>query len=323
MGGRLYGLGYAPPACILQLSAPGMETSVRPGPRSAVTHLERALDRAARAGHPFVLVDAHVHFYPCYDRDRFLDAALLNFRSGARELGLPAGTPGCLLLSEARSERWFERLAEEAGDRTRGAWAVDLSADPEVLVARSRREPRDRIFLVAGRQIAVREGIEVLALATAERLGDGLPLADTLGWVGESGAIAVLPWGFGKWSLSRGELVRRALSHCGRHPLFLGDSALRPRLAPRPRLFDVAEEKRIHILPGSDPLPFPSHADRAGSYGFVLADPWNEAEPARSLRRLLAGQLRQPRIYGRREGLLGFARAQWAMQARKSTGRYR
>ena len=31
---------------------------------------------------PF-LVDGHVHFYPCFDRDHFLDSALLNFRKAA------------------------------------------------------------------------------------------------------------------------------------------------------------------------------------------------------------------------------------------------
>src|SRR4051812_601799 len=115
----------------------------------------------------FALVDAHVHFYPCYDRDRFLDAALRNFRRGAAELRLPESTPGVLLLSEARGERWFERLREETEGVRRGAWEfVPCLADRDSIVARRRADPRDRIFLVAGRQIATREGVEVLALAT-------------------------------------------------------------------------------------------------------------------------------------------------------------
>jgi hypothetical protein len=270
------------------------------------------------------LVDAHVHFYPCYDRDHFLDAALANFRRGARELGLPESTPGCLLLSEARGERWFERLADEAEGIPRGAWAVERGLEPEVLVVRRRAEPLSRLFLFAGRQIAAREGIEVLALATDAHLADGLPLFDTLGWANERGAITVLPWGFGKWSLGRGELVRQALSRLGRDHLFLGDSAARPERSTRPRLFSEAEEKRVHILPGTDPLPFPSHATRAGSYGFVLKGLLDEAAPARSLRRLVAGQLQQPRFYGHREGLFGFLYSQARMQARKGgSGRFR
>jgi hypothetical protein len=270
-----------------------------------------------------VLVDAHVHFYPCYDRDLFLDAALANFRRGAGELGLPESTPGCLLLSEARGERWFERLAAEAEGFPRGAWAFERGPEPEVLVARRRAEPLSRLFLFAGRQIAAREGIEVLALATGDLLSDGLPLFDTLGWADERGAITVLPWGFGKWSLGRGKLVRQALSQLGRDHLFLGDSAARPELGFRPRLFSEAEEKRVHILPGTDPLPFPSHATRAGSYGFALAGALDEGAPARSLRQLVRQQLRQPPAYGRREGLLGFLYTQARMQARKGgTGRY-
>ncbi len=307
-----------------------MQTQPRSGYRTAAAvDLGTAHGRGPKPATPLsvpssVLVDAHVHFYPCYDRDRFLDSALQNFRRGARELGLPDSTPGCLLLSEGRGERWFERLVDEAEGVPRGGWSFTAGREPEVLVARRRAEPRDRLFLFAGRQIVAREGIEVLALATDERLGDGLPLFDTLGWAHERGALPVLPWGFGKWSLRRGELVRQALSRLAGDRLFLGDSAARPQLAPRPRLFGEAEEKRIHILPGTDPLPFPGHATRAGSYGFVLAGPLDEGAPGDSLRRRVAEQIRQPRFYGRREGLLGFLFDQARMQARKGeAGRFR
>jgi len=269
-----------------------------------------------------VLVDAHVHFYPSYDRDRFLAAALANFRRGAAELGLPAATPGILLLSEGHGERWFLRLRDEAANESAGDWHVEpCAADPAALVAWRRDLPDDRLFLVAGRQIATREGIEVLALTTAAELADGLPLFDTLDWAREQGAIAVLPWGFGKWSFQRGRLVLQALSRFDRAPLFLGDSAARPQLAPRPRLFDAAEKRHIPILPGTDPLPFPSQMTLAGSYGFALAGPFREDRPVQSLRCLLNNDLRQPRRYGRRAGLLGFAVAQAAMQARKHAQR--
>jgi hypothetical protein len=274
----------------------------------------RAREPGARSA---VLVDAHVHFYPCFDRDLFLASALAHFRRGARELGLPESTPGCLLLSEGRRERWFERMAGEAQGIPRGAWAFELGAEPEVLVARKRGAPLDRVFLVAGRQIVTREGIEVLALATGDLLGDGLPLFDTLGWADERGAITVLPWGFGKWALGRGQLVRQALSRLGGDHVFLGDSATRPELGLTPRLFAEAEEKRVHILPGTDPLPFPSHATRAGSYGFALPGTLDEAAPARSLKQLVHQQLRQPRAYGRRAGLWSFLYTQVRMQAKK------
>jgi hypothetical protein len=266
------------------------------------------------------LVDAHVHFHPCFKRDRFLDAACENFRRGALQLGLPASTPGCLLLSEGRGERWFERLADEAEAIPGGgwgAWSLERGEERTVVVARRRADPRDRLFLLAGRQIVSREGVEVLALVTDSYLADGLPLFDTLGWAHERGALPVLPWGFGKWSLSRGALVRQALARRGRQRLFLGDSAARPQLAPTPGLLRLAKEKRVHVLPGTDPLPLPSQTTRAGSYGFALSGPWDESAPARSLLRQLAAQLLQPAIYGRREGLLGFVYAQAWMQARK------
>lgn len=294
-------------------------TSAQPGRRAA-----------AGAGVPArttVLADAHVHFHRCFMREPFFDAALANFRLGARDLGLPSRTPGLLLLAESRGERWFERFREEAEAVAEGGgrfdwenlprWSFLPSAEPGTLLVRRGRE---RLFLVAGRQIVVREGLEVLALATAEELPDGLPLADTLEWTRERGAVAVLPWGFGKWWFGRGRLLAEALRRLDPERTFLGDSACRPALAPDPRPFREARSRRIHVLPGTDPLPLADQVARPGSYGFVAEGFFDERRPAASLRRMLASRQGQPDAFGRRTGLLDFARDQAAMQARKRVG---
>lgn len=273
-----------------------------------------------------VLADAHVHFHRCFARDRFLDAALANFQRGARELGLPPATPGLLLLAEMRGERWFERFREEAereemdgADWVRPAgWSFALASEPGALLA---RRGGDRLFLVAGRQIATREGLEVLALATGGELPDGLPLPDTLEWARERGALAVLPWGFGKWWFRRGKLMAELLRRLDPQAFFLGDSACRPALAPDPRPFREARTRRIHLLPGTDPLPLPAQVRRPGSYGFLAQGRFDERRPAESLRQMIAARRGQPRTFGRRTGLLGFARDQAAMQARKRGAR--
>lgn len=267
-----------------------------------------------------MVLDAHVHCHSGFDRRAFLDAAHANLCRGAAELGLP-GAVGCLLLAERRGERWFETLALEAAAAAAGSgqpgegWSFEPTGEPAALVA---RRAGDRLVLVAGRQVAAREGVEVLALgtrATDAELPDGLPLPEVLARAVRQGALAVLPWGFGKWWGGRGRLVRAALAGAAGAPIFLGDSATRPRLAPRPRLFRAAAERGVGVLPGTDPLPFTSEVGRAGSYGCGLAAGFDVRRPVASLRALLGGAGGAGRRFGRRAGLGEFALAQVRMQA--------
>jgi hypothetical protein len=269
-----------------------------------------------------VLADAHVHFHACFPRDLFFASALANFRAGARELGLPEATPGLLLLAERREERWFDRwreeaaLAEQVEPRPRG-WSFAACGERDALEARC---GRDRLFLLAGRQIEVREGLEVLALATGDELPDNFSLGDTLEWARERGTVTVLPWGFGKWWGERGRILAELLRRAAPELLFLGDSAGRPAAAPDPAPFRAARSRRLHVLPGTDPLPLPRHAVRPGSYGFLCQGPFDPARPAESLRRLLRARRGQPRAFGRRTGLAGFALDQAALRLRRGAG---
>lgn len=274
---------------------------------------------AAPPAETALLVDGHVHFYGGYDRAGFFQSAVEHARRAAGELGLPPTTPGCLLLAEAGGEQWFRRFRDEAEGRAADGWMLTATAEEDSLAV---RRGWDRLFLIAGRQIVTREGIEVLALATAAELPDGLPLDDVLGWIGDRGALAVLPWGFGKWWGARGAAVRQALRRHTGERLFLGDSGGRPQATPAPRLLREAADQRTRVLPGSDPLPLPGEERRAGSYGFVVRGAFDERRPAASLRRLVAGADLQPPSFGRRTGLLGFAAAQLALRLgrRRKTG---
>jgi hypothetical protein len=249
------------------------------------------------------LVDAHVHFHACYDLETFLDGALRNFQQGA----VGSAWSGCLLLTEARDARWFRRW-RDSRERA-GAWRFEPTWEEESLYAV--RETGERLVIVAGRQIVCREGLEILALGRDLELPDGLPIGETLEKVRESSALPVLPWGFGKWWGRRGAAVAGALRQ-GRE-LFLGDNSGRLRHGPPPRLFRQARELGIPVLPGSDPLPFPRHAGRAGSYGFMLLGPTEEHTPTQDLlRRIRAAG--QPRSFGRRADLPRFLRDQMEMQ---------
>jgi hypothetical protein len=256
-----------------------------------------------------VLVDAHVHIHPCFSLESFFDGALENFRKAARGLDLPGTAAGCLLLAEMAGSHWLR----DAG-RTVGAWTLASTREEDSLVAR--RSTGESLAVVAGRQIVVHERLEVLALGRNAEIPDGLVLDETLRRVRDSGALPVLPWGFGKWSGRRGALVAATLARPGGE-LYLGDNSNRLQLAGVPRFLREAGERGILVLPGTDPLPFPNHTGRAGSFGFVLEGALEPLRPAEDLLRRVRALREQPRTYGRGETLPRFLRDQASLQLRQ------
>jgi hypothetical protein len=259
-----------------------------------------------------VLVDAHVHVHPGFAGEAFLDAALANFRRSALELGRQDSFLGCLLLAEMGTARWFRRA--RSGEEGEGTWSFERTGEAESL--RARRTSGESLLVIAGRQVATRDGIEVLALAGDVDVPDGLPFGEALHRVRASGALPVLPWGFGKWWGRRGKLVAGALARRSSALLFLGDNAGRPSVGNEPLLFREARLREVPVLPGSDPLPLPWHASQAGSYGFVLEAELGDESPAGDLRRCLRELRESPRFFGRRVGLRAFLRDQAALRGR-------
>lgn len=261
-----------------------------------------------------LLIDAHVHFHACFNRDDFLDAALDNFTRGAAGLGIGGPVMGCLMFSETHAERWLLRWGRKEDGVRFGAWDFEPTLEGGASLVARRRADGERLLLIAGRQVRTREGLELLALATLEEFPDGLPFHDALARVRWSGALTVIPWGFGKWSFYRGALIEQVVCRSERPGVCLGDNSGRPALGGLPRLFREAVARRIPILPGSDPLPLPEQSGRAGSYGLLLEEGFDESRPAQSLRRTLRSLESQPRTYGRCRELTGFCRDQLALR---------
>lgn len=246
-----------------------------------------------------VPVDAHVHFHAREHVAGTLDAAISNF-GNVDAAGKREGS-GVLLLAQSAGERVFEWLREQAQV---GAWSVSpVECERESLWLRG---PRGGLAVVCGRQVIAENGLEVLALGTIDLIEDGLGLQRTLAAVQASGALAVLPWGFGKWTGLRARRIREQLQSPAVAGLWVGDNGGRLQSLPRPRLFAEAEAQGIGVLPGTDPFPFGKDYRRVGSFGFVVEVALDPARPWQSIHAALAGRRRSPPAYGRGEGWLGF-----------------
>ena len=270
-------------------------------------------DRDKGAG--YLLLDAHVHLHDGVNPATFLAAARASFLAAGAALGLPERAPGVLALADGAGRDTLTRLLRWSGT-AESSWTVRPTSESSSLVASGPGEAA-LLVLIAGRQIRTSQGLEVLALGTQTEIPDGDTLQETLARVREQGAIAVLPWGFGKWWFRRGRLVRSALREADPSRLFLGDNGGRPRFSPSPGAFRLAAELGVHVLPGSDPLPLAGQVERVGSRGAVVEGALGLDRPTEALRSILAELPAQPRCYGPLRPLLPFARDQVAMQLRK------
>ncbi|MGI9190065.1 MAG: hypothetical protein ACR2F9_07955, partial [Longimicrobiaceae bacterium] len=260
---------------------------------------------------------AHVHLHPSFDATVFLNAASQNFGRAARMLDGADDPVGCLIFTEEPRKRSFAHVLDRltaVGEE----WEIAHEDDGISAWAQRRNDPP--ILLLAGRQLVTDKGLEVLALCSDEPFASDKSLGDTLEAVRAAGAVPVLPWGFGKWWFARGALLRDLLDGSGAGTMFLGDQAGRPARGTPPALFERARRRGIWTLPGTDPLPFRRHQDRAGSYGFALSVELPAEQPGGALRDALLALEAQPPVYGQGAGLWQSLRDQLGMQLRKRLG---
>jgi len=293
---------------------PAPEPSVKGMPRIRPTEALRP-PRSDR----LLAVDGHVHIHRCFPLDRFLDHAFANIDRAVRGVHDEERWTGILLLSESQGLNRFRdmRSIAEAEGRL-GGWALRTTDEAESIVispATADAQVLDGLVLVAGRQIVVKEDLEVLALSTDDDFRDGAGLTDTIRKVRESGAVPVLPWGFGKWWFRRGRFLTKLLQGANAGDFLLGDNAIRPRGGPDPTHFALAADRGIGVLCGTDPLPFPADVRRAGRFGtLVPGSSFDLNKPAAALRRKLRHLPPDAPTFGRRESLPRFLEAQIRMR---------
>jgi len=268
-----------------------------------------------------ILVDAHVHIYPCYNLAVFFDAAHDNFFNEAKRHGRQDTFDAFLLLTDLTAGTWYDRIKTCADANNTsfeielGGWQVHETAESFTLQLVSNH--RKNLYLVAGRQIITLEKIEVLALFSDHRYADGQSVEDTIASIRNNNAIPVIPWGAGKWLGKRGALLTNILNKYPANYFLLGDNGGRPKFWPSPAQFAQARSRNTLILPGSDPLPLLNESTRPGGYGFTLPGTVTPDRPGSYLKQLVTDSEIPQATFGKRHGLSAFVANQLALRLRK------
>lgn len=261
-----------------------------------------------------LLVDGHVHIYPNFDLP-------LAIKAGEQNL-LRAGRPGAedqviqvWLLTERSDCNFFDQAVISKPGKYKNLELLP-STEPESILVK--REDRPVLFLISGRQVVTREGLEVNALATRLELKDReYPVTETIARIKESGGVAVLNWAPGKWFLARGKTVKKLITESAPQDFLIGDTFMRPKLWALPLLMRLARKRGFKIIAGSDPLPFAGEEKNIGKYGFKLAGAINPERPAESFRKLIFNPQTQVQVIGNRSGGLQFVRRQTKIMQEK------
>ncbi len=246
-----------------------------------------------------LLVDTHVHCYPCFDAAALFESAFCNMRALAGD----SSTAIALCLTETAGCHFFNRIRDEGlawvGDFKRGD--ICDSRCIEIISPEG-----DSLYLFAGQQIVTRERIEILALLSDTDMPSGEPAEVSLRRVQESGAFAVFPWSFGKWLGRRGEILKHLLQVAKPGDCAVADSSLRPWWIVEPGLFRLAAERELPLLAGTDPFPFAGQEQLVGTFVSKFEHGFDTAAPAESLRQLFHKCQNDTRV-GKRGSTLSFA----------------
>jgi hypothetical protein len=265
-----------------------------------------------------IYIDAHVHLHDCFNLISFFNHAEKNILNTESCSIKPKNISCYLFLTEASNENYFEKIQETSADSFRNSlhktngWKFYPTSEPFSIIITN--DTGFRIILIAGQQLQTTEGLEVLAVAPKRKLVEGKPIEQMISEVFGAEGIAIVPWGFGKWMGRRGTVLKGFIERSKSSLFFLGDNRGRPRFLPDPILFRHAKQKFIRILPGSDPLPFPSEVRRVGSFGLSFTGEISSEKPFGDLKQKITSPGFEFNTFGRLEMPGKFIKQQLLMQ---------
>ncbi|MBN2357713.1 hypothetical protein JXO59_16490 [candidate division KSB1 bacterium] len=259
----------------------------------------------------FIQFDAHVHLYPGCDLPFAVRRSIENMNKYLTQGAQPIQARAWLLTERSDCHR-YKSLADQ---RQIGEYKIERTAEKKALAFLNRGEPI--LYIMPGRQIVTREGLELCALITHFELPDRqYDVFDCIKILQEAGAVVALNWAPGKWFLKRGRIVRQIIDQ-NPGALFISDTTMRPTIWPTPRLMRRAVRKGFRLLYGSDPLPFNGEEKMFGSYGSLVQGPFSHQHPAGSLRDLLNNPQTSIKPFGLRSNTVQFAWRQYNIMQEK------
>jgi hypothetical protein len=222
-----------------------------------------------------ILIDAHVHLHRPSRAMEELQLAARNFTAADQHAATAA-----VMLAERAGYDVFSQLAAKLP-----------AAGPDALWYET---DHVNLLVVAGRQIVTKEGLEILGLGMHSPIPDDLAAHGVLCRLRNVDALAVLPWGVGKWLGRRGHLVDELIADAPSGQLFLGDNGGRPAWWSVPQF-----SRKIRVLAGSDPLPLPGSAAEIGRFGSRVTGTLDATRPVEHLKQLLRDSHTRISTYGR------------------------
>lgn len=262
------------------------------------------------------LCDAHVHVYPFFNLRLVINLAIERLSSSPSKLGV-------MLLVERSDCHFFKSLSEgEIGIPDKGV-SVETASRSEILLKDSSGR---RLLIVAGRQVATKEGVELLCYGSDADLRDGVSFLNGVEQIVDLGAVAGLNWAPGKWMFSRYRIVEEILGQLGPNQLVVCDTALRPRGWPVPKLMAEAQREGFSVVYGSDPLPLVGDERVLASYRTEVY-PGQEPQgydscsvPLECWRTLfIKGGINKPQ--GQRSSIIDFARRMYRLRSGSLSGK--
>ena len=251
---------------------------------------------------PAYVVDGHVHFFPALTTgDEFLDTLAAH---------LPPAKHRGFFLFETTDRPPFAALDQGLSGR---GWRMTSDSD-EYTATFVRDEQVLRAF--GGYQITTAERLEVLTIGVSPPAARN-SLTRTLQLVFESGGVAIVPWGFGKWWFRRGKIVKRLIDDTAATPdrWYLGDIGGRGPYDSS--LLRAGMRHRRPLIAGSDPLCLPGYHRHLGRYGTRWESPrWQEKLPDLAALRTLSPDDRLI-PFGRRVSLATALSSQWRLRRRR------
>ncbi|MHC4268259.1 MAG: hypothetical protein ACYSTS_07305 [Planctomycetota bacterium] len=254
-----------------------------------------------------LIIDGHVHYYNCYDFEKFFDMALNNMDKMFSSI-YPEDNyfQKVLLLTEGKDNDFFSQFKMNRTYCKKSKYRFDDTQEDGSIILTKEGEPL--CCILAGRQIVTRENLEVLSISSRQKIEDGLPIMDVIERLIGRKEIAILAWGVGKWFFKRGKIINDIIEKYHSPYLFIGDNSTRPSFWPKPKLYYLAEKHNMKILRGTDPLPFTNEQNRVGTSGFIISGNFQQNKPAGSFRNILISSKSNINIYGYQDSVISFIR---------------